>query len=56
VQDQTTSVVWGMPGAISQAGLADEVLPLDRVAEAITRHLSGAAPARSTARLAGGQR
>jgi two-component system chemotaxis response regulator CheB len=56
VQDQATSVVWGMPGAISQAGLADEVLPLDRVAEAITRHLSGAAPARSTARLAGGQR
>jgi two-component system chemotaxis response regulator CheB len=56
VQDQATSVVWGMPGAISQAGLADEVLPLDRVAEAITRHLSGAAPTRSTARLAGGPR
>src|ERR671916_2441498 len=30
VQDQNTSVVWGMPGAISQAGYADEVLPLDR--------------------------
>src|SRR3954467_15645578 len=46
VQDQATSVVWGMPGAISQAGLADEVLPLDRIAEAITRHLTlGAAPA-----------
>src|SRR4051794_924261 len=40
VQDQATSVVWGMPGAISQAGLADEVLPLDRIAEAINRHLS----------------
>ena len=39
VQDQATSVVWGMPGAISQAGLADEVLPLDRIAEAIDRHL-----------------
>jgi two-component system chemotaxis response regulator CheB len=41
VQDQHTSVVWGMPGAISQAGYADEVLPLDRIAEAINRHLSG---------------
>ena len=42
-QDQATSVVWGMPGAIAQAGLADEVLPLDRIPEAIHRHLSGAA-------------
>jgi two-component system chemotaxis response regulator CheB len=41
VQDQHTSVVWGMPGAISQAGYADEVLPLDRIPDAITRHLSG---------------
>jgi two-component system, chemotaxis family, protein-glutamate methylesterase/glutaminase len=41
VQDQASSVVWGMPGAIASAGLADEVLPLDRVAEAIQRHLSG---------------
>jgi two-component system chemotaxis response regulator CheB len=29
-----------MPGADSQAGLADEVLPLDRVAETILRHLA----------------
>jgi two-component system chemotaxis response regulator CheB len=42
VQDQATSVVWGMPGAVATAGLADEVLPLDRIAEAITRHLSRA--------------
>jgi two-component system, chemotaxis family, protein-glutamate methylesterase/glutaminase len=40
VQDQATSVVWGMPGAISQAGYADEVLPLDRVPEAVLRLLS----------------
>ena len=44
VQDQATSVVWGMPGAVAQAGFADEVLPLDRVAEAIHRHLVGVAP------------
>jgi two-component system chemotaxis response regulator CheB len=46
VQDQASSVVWGMPGAVAQAGLADEVLPLDRVAEAIQRHLSGVTPSR----------
>jgi len=31
-QDQASSVVWGMPGAVAEAGLADSVLPLDRVA------------------------
>ena len=31
-QDEASSVVWGMPGAVVQAGLADEVLPLDRIA------------------------
>jgi two-component system chemotaxis response regulator CheB len=30
-QDEASSVVWGMPGAIAQAGLADLVLPLDQV-------------------------
>jgi two-component system chemotaxis response regulator CheB len=55
VQDQATSVVWGMPGAVSQAGFADEVLPLERIPEAIIRHLSGVASAR-TATLTGGSR
>ena len=27
-QDQVTSVIWGMPGAIARAGLADRILPL----------------------------
>jgi two-component system chemotaxis response regulator CheB len=56
VQDQATSVVWGMPGAISQAGLADEVLPLERMPEAITRHLAGVGTARTAATLTGGAR
>ncbi|MCW2579045.1 MAG: cheB [Blastococcus sp.] len=56
VQDQATSVVWGMPGAVHQAGLADEVLPLERVAEAIARHLSGVTALRAAATLAGGAR
>jgi two-component system chemotaxis response regulator CheB len=30
-QDQATSVVWGMPGAVVNAGLADTVAPLDHV-------------------------
>src|SRR4051812_20108551 len=55
VQDQATSVVWGMPGAIAQAGLADEVLPLDRIPDAINRHLAGV-QARTGAILAGGPR
>ncbi len=32
VQDEASSVVWGMPGAVAHAGLADAVLPLDRLA------------------------
>ncbi|MFN7922165.1 MAG: chemotaxis response regulator protein-glutamate methylesterase [Bryobacteraceae bacterium] len=35
VQDEPTSVVWGMPGAVANAGLADEILPLDAVAPRI---------------------
>ena len=32
VQDEASSVVWGMPGAIATAGLADAVLPLEAIA------------------------
>lgn len=32
VQDEATSVVWGMPGAVASQGQADEILPLDRIA------------------------
>jgi two-component system chemotaxis response regulator CheB len=45
-----------MPGAISQAGFADEVLPLDRVAEAIARHLAGVVSPRTGDLTAGGPR
>ena len=33
-QDEATSVVWGMPGAIAQAGLCHKVLPLPQLAAA----------------------
>lgn len=36
-QDQPTSTVWGMPGAIVHAGLADQVLPLAQIASEIVR-------------------
>lgn len=37
-QDEATSVVWGMPGAVVKAQLAHHVLPLDQIAPAIMRH------------------
>ncbi len=36
-QDQASSVVYGMPKVIKDAGLTDEIVPLDEVADAITR-------------------
>ena len=36
-QDRATSVVWGMPGAVVEAGYAHHVLPLDDLAEAVAR-------------------
>jgi two-component system, chemotaxis family, protein-glutamate methylesterase/glutaminase len=36
-QDEASSVVWGMPGAVVSAGLADRVLPLDQVIPEILR-------------------
>lgn len=37
-QDEKTSVVYGMPKAVAMAGLADEILPLDNIAEAIIKN------------------
>jgi two-component system chemotaxis response regulator CheB len=52
VQDEETSVVWGMPGYVSQAGIASGELPLAQVGPSIARwcrrmprHLENAAPA-----------
>jgi two-component system chemotaxis response regulator CheB len=36
-QDQPTSTVWGMPGAVVNAGLAHRVLPLEAIAPEILR-------------------
>lgn len=37
VQDERSSVVWGMPGFVARAGLADKILPLDQIASEIIR-------------------
>jgi two-component system chemotaxis response regulator CheB len=39
VQDEQSSVVWGMPGHVARAGLADEILPLDSLGAAISRRV-----------------
>jgi two-component system chemotaxis response regulator CheB len=36
-QDEASCVVWGMPGAVVNAGLADRVLPLDEIVPEILR-------------------
>ena len=36
-QDQATSAVWGMPGAVAQAGLPHRILPLNAIAPEILR-------------------
>jgi two-component system chemotaxis response regulator CheB len=38
-QDQATSVVWGMPGFVANAGLADKVLPLEQLGMEIIRRV-----------------
>jgi two-component system chemotaxis response regulator CheB len=36
-QDQASSTVWGMPGAVTNAGLAQKVLPLNAIAAELLR-------------------
>lgn len=38
-QDEASSVVWGMPGFVANAGLADKVIPLDQIGGEIIRRL-----------------
>ncbi len=40
-QDEASSVVWGMPGAVATAGLCTEVLPVDKLGEAAATRLQG---------------
>ena len=53
VQDKASSVVWGMPGAVADGGLANQILPLEAIAQEICRKTlpagkkSASLPARS---------
>jgi len=40
-QDEATSVVWGMPGAVARAGLAHAVLPLPQLGAKIASLIAG---------------
>ena len=46
-QDEASSVVWGMPRAVANAGLAAAVLPLDQIAPAIGSLIKGIKPGRA---------
>ena len=50
-QDEATSVVWGMPRAVTEAGLAHRVLPLQAIAGEIQRQV---AVGRRQSQLSGG--
>jgi two-component system chemotaxis response regulator CheB len=52
VQDEATSVVWGMPGFVARAGLADRVLPLDRIANELVVRTEAARLRRNVAIMA----
>lgn len=41
-QDEASSVIWGMPGAVANAGLADEVVGLSEMASTIVQAVEGA--------------
>ncbi|MFC3688958.1 protein-glutamate methylesterase/protein-glutamine glutaminase [Aquipuribacter hungaricus] len=41
-QDEASSVVWGMPGSLVGAGLAQQVMPLDAIGPALATALHGA--------------
>ncbi len=40
-QDEATSVVWGMPGAVAMAGLCSAVLPAEKISDAVKAALAG---------------
>jgi two-component system chemotaxis response regulator CheB len=43
-QDEASSVVWGMPGQVANAGICSAVLPLNEIAPRLTRMFTGERP------------
>ena len=44
IQDEASSIVWGMPGFVARAGLAEKILPLNQIASEIVRRVSASLP------------
>lgn len=44
VQDEASSTIWGMPGQVARAGLAEEILPPDGLSTAIVNRSGRRAP------------
>jgi two-component system chemotaxis response regulator CheB len=51
VQDEQTSVVWGMPGFVARAGLASQVMALDQLGGEVRRRVALGAPRADRATL-----
>ncbi|MDO9451564.1 MAG: chemotaxis response regulator protein-glutamate methylesterase [Stagnimonas sp.] len=47
IQDEASSVVWGMPGAAYKLGAAELVLPLHRIAEQLLKFAAGTGAAKA---------
>jgi two-component system chemotaxis response regulator CheB len=43
-QDEESSVVWGMPGSVARAGLAERILPIDKISAEIGARISRPRP------------
>ena len=43
-QDKNSSVVWGMPGQVTEAGLADKVLPISEIGAEVIRRVKVSRP------------
>lgn len=41
-QDEGTSIVWGMPGSVVKAGLAQDILPLEAIGPVLSNFITGA--------------
>ncbi len=55
VQDEATSVVWGMPGFVARAGLADRIVPLCQLGPEILRRIRKQPPSRTASEFAARQ-
>jgi len=49
VQDEASSVVWGMPGAVVGAGAASKICPLPELSQEIVRRVAAHRPQKTNA-------